>query len=215
VLTESPNIVVTESAYPYLVAQVGAISDMRDDWQLWCRAYVDTLTSLYESIAPFLPKTCDAILDVGSGLGGINILLNEHYGGKCHVSLLDGVNDPPEVTLHSKTFSNSNVARDFLKLNGVEDLAFIDANSAKMSAPRYYDLVVSFKSWCFHYEPSRYLDFVKECTVPGSTIIVDVRGGLKACQMGYDWQRELSAAFKRPMSIHFGGKFETMRYTVA
>lgn len=206
-------IAIPESAYPYLVAQRGALDDMKEDPDLWCSKYAETLASDYEKIEPFLPEECETVLDVGGGMGGINILLNEHYGGDLQVTLLDGVSDPPVVTKHAETFSNFDIARQFLHTNGIKRVTALHPRSV-LVAPHFFDLVISLKSWCFHYEPSRYLEFVRANVIPGKTkIILDIRGGLKGCPLGYDWYRQLTAAFKHPRTIHMGGKFETVCFT--
>jgi SAM-dependent methyltransferase len=209
----SHEIAVPDFVYPYLVQQRGALDDMKDDRALWLGKYAEMLASEFRSIEPFLPKRCDTILDIGGGMGGINILLNRHYGGGCSVSLLDGVDDLPQMTNHAETFSNFDIARNFLQLNGVERIHAIRPEAPR--APHFYDLVISLKSWCFHYPPSRYIDFVKSCSIKGQTqIIVDVRGGAKGNPgIAFAYQRELSKAFSSPMRVHWGIKFETMSYT--
>jgi hypothetical protein len=202
---------IPEEAYPYLVAQRGALDDMKDDAGLWCRRYAETLQSDFDCIERFLPERCDAVLDVGGGMGGINILLNAHYGGNLIVALLDGADDPPSVTKHAETFSNYRVARNFLQINGVENTMAI--STARPFAPNFFDLVISLKSWCFHYEPAKYLDFVKGCSIAGKTrIILDVRGGLKGCPLGRSWEMELQDALSMPRIVHTGPKHTTMAF---
>lgn len=208
---ESLNI--TRNAYPYLVAQRGALDDMKGDPLTWIAKYIDVVFSEFRKIEPYLPKRCDSILDVGSGLGGIDALLNEHYGGDCQVTLLDGVADPPEVTQHNRTFNDMAVAAEFLVMNGVQRFDFIDANDPKACAIRKYDLIVSFKSWCFHIEPERYLDLVLSACVPQHTqLIVDLRGGRvgREEERSYHWERTLRSAFTYRTMIHYGIKFETL-----
>jgi SAM-dependent methyltransferase len=151
------SLAISRDAYPYLVVQRGALDDMKGDAGTWIAKYIDVVCSEFRSIEPYLPEECESILDVGSGLGGIDALLNEHYGGNCQVTLLDGVRDPPQVTTHNQTFNDMAVAKDFLAANGVGRFDFIDANDDHRLAPRRYDLIVSFKSWCFHIEPERHL----------------------------------------------------------
>src|SRR6266403_1531506 len=108
-------------------------------------------------LEPYLPLRCSSILDVGSGLGGIDALLNRHYGGDCSITLLDGVNDVARLDNHATTFNSMAVARCFLAMNGVQYFDFIDASAPERASPRKVDLIVSFRSWCFHFEPATYL----------------------------------------------------------
>lgn len=215
---ESLNI--STDAFPYLVLQRGALDDMKGDPQTWCGKYIDVLCQEFAHMEGLLPEKCSAILDVGSGLGGIDAMLNDHYGGECQVTLLDGVNDPPLVSSHSVTFNNMRVAKHFLALNGVKHFDFIDANDPNRKALRKYDLIVSFKSWCFHIEPQRHLDLVLSACEPGHTmLIVDIRGGRRAnlfddaaAKRRYDTMRLLSTHFKHLGMVWYGEKFETHRY---
>lgn len=212
---ESLNI--SREAYPYLVLQRGALDDMKGDPGTWCAKYIDVLYSEFRSIEPYLPVACESILDVGSGLGGIDALLNEHYGGDCQVTLLDGVDDPPDLSRHNVTFNSMQTAKEFLLLNGVSHFDFVDANDVNARVVRQYDLIVSFKSWCFHIEPERYLALVlSACTPQHTQLIVDVRGGRRArlgsdveVDQHYRYMRALSDAFQHRSMIHYGIKFET------
>jgi hypothetical protein len=208
---ESLNI--SRDAYPYLVAQRGALDDMKGDPVTWCAKYIDVLCSEFRCVEPFLPLRCRSILDIGSGLGGIDVLLNEHYGGDCQVTLFDGVRDLPEVTLHSSTFNSMEVAKHFLLVNGVSHFDFLDANDPKTEVSRRYDLIVSFKSWCFHIEVDRYLPLVRSACDAGTRLIVDIRGGRHAddaaAQWRYDTMRGLTTHFRHLGMVHYGIKFET------
>ena len=122
---------IPEEALPYLVAQRGAIDDMKGDMGLWCTKYAETLQSDFDCIEPYLPKRCDTLLDIGGGMSGISILLNAYYGGNLVVALLDGLDDPPAVTRHAETFSNYEVARNFLRINGVENTMAVNQRKAR------------------------------------------------------------------------------------
>jgi SAM-dependent methyltransferase len=214
-MSERLGIHVPGEAYPYLQMQRGAISDMRDDQAAWLQLYADALYSEFDCIEPYLPPACDAILDIGSGLGGIDVLLTRHFGNQCEVTLLDGLRDAPFVQSHDQTFNDMTVARHFLEVNGVNRVHCLDAGGV-LVAPSFFDLVVSFKAWCFHIEPLRYINFVRRYSIPGHTrIIVDMRGG-SAWQRGNDpddrpheWMRAMSGAFRHVCMVHYGAKFET------
>lgn len=196
-------LVITEAAYPYLVAQRGALDDMRADPQLWSSRYADVINAEYVRMRDHLPNHCDRILDVGSGLGGIDILLNRHFGGDATVILLDGVDDPPEVTLHRETFNSMSVAQEFLAINGVTRFAYIDANNAHRRISGAVDLIVSCKSWCFHYAPSKYIDLVKSACHSDTRIFIDLRYGK------LQWRDELEKEFSFEKHIYGGLKFDT------
>lgn len=205
-LNRDEGLKVPLEAYPFLQLQRGAISDFAaNDPAIWLQHYTNSLYSEFDSIEPYLPKDCRAILDVGSGLGGINALLNQHYGGECLVTLLDGVADRPVVDAHSRTFNDMQVAKRFLASNGVQYFDFIDAGAPEYAVARKVDLIVSFRSWCFHFEPSLYLPLVRRCSVARHTkLIVDVRRNKP------EWEDELRMAFQFIDVIYQGGKFSTL-----
>jgi SAM-dependent methyltransferase len=211
-MAEEMTLLVTARAYPYLVAQRGALDDMSGDPATWVKKYGEVLASEFSSMLPYLPPAVDSILDVGSGMGGIDALLNEFYGGDCAVTLLDGIADPPEVSQHTSTFNHMEIAREFLAANGVAKVTTIDANDTYSFAPRLYDLIISVKAWCFHIPVERYLKLVIEACIPGhTTLIVDLRGGRlgRDDPRSYEAMRTLTAHFRHRAMIHYGVKFET------
>lgn len=157
---------------------------------------------------PVLPKSCGALLDIGSGLGGIDILLNDWYGHIPNIMLIDGADDAPVVKTHNQTFNSHAVSESFLTLNRVpwESLLFCAPESRWPSRP--YDLIISLNSWCFHYAPEVYLDRVLERCHPATRIIVDVR------RHKSEWHRHLRYAFKEGPTIIEGRKFQRKVFTL-
>lgn len=151
------EVKVSDAAFEYLRLQKGSLDRFASNRKLWEKAYRDDLAATYNECRPYLPAQCWAVFDIGSGLGGIDVLLSRHYGGDPFVYLLDGVDDPPEMRLHRETFSNKSVALEFLSSNGIarDHIHYYGPDAETLAAP--YDLVVSFGSWCFHYPPDVYL----------------------------------------------------------
>lgn len=173
------SLTVEDQHFEYLRLQKGRLDKLAGNRAAWHRAYEADLRQCYEQIAPHLPPACWAVLDIGSGLGGIDVLIRRHYeaaGGGCYVHLLDGESDPPAVRLHRETFNDMAVARDFQKRNGLKAERFGYFTPKTEWVPRPYDLVVSFGSWCFHYAPAVYLPLLRG-TQPGAVLIVDLRVG--------------------------------------
>lgn len=204
------RLAIPPDAIPYLVKQRGAISDMRADTMAWLDAYADTLQSELRSIDSYLPDDCQSILDVGGGMGGIDILLSEEFSFQPDVTLLDGIGDPPEMTVHRRHFSNFQIACGFLCANGVPrpKIHSLDPDNLPPRPPRYYDLVISFKSWCFHYPPGEYLDFIAAGCIAGETkIIVDVRREKRD-----EYLAALLEEWYLRATIYEGQKFQTLLF---
>jgi hypothetical protein len=182
---------IEDEAFAYLKLQRGSISGVSDR-AAWERAYHTSIFEDYEGLRPFLPRICDCLLDVGSGLGGIDAVLAAHFGDPI-VMCLDGEDDSPVMVRHAKTFNDMDVARRFLTANGVH--TFRPITPALLEPPRPCDLVLSLGSWCFHYTPDAYLEYVRECVHSKSRVIVDVRTTKP------EWLARLLKAFPRQIGV--------------
>lgn len=173
----APHIVVEDAHFEYLRLQKGKLHDLIGDRSKWLAAYEADLVNTYQEIREHLPQICWGMLDIGSGLGGIDALIYRHYGDHPYVNLLDGEDDPPEMKLHRETFNSMRVARDFLIKNGVRSDRFGYLTTRAEFVVKPYDVVMSFGSWCFHYEPNVYLPLLLSGggLHSDSRIIVDVR----------------------------------------
>jgi hypothetical protein len=187
------DLTISDEAFAYLRLQRGAISDLSNDRKAWETAYRRSLLGDFATMQKWLPERCGAIMDVGSGLGGINILLARHYDPSPEIWLLDGDGDKPSVSAHDHTFNDMVVATKFLMDNNLSMTGFFRANKDMPSLygalPPRIDLLVSLQAWCFHFPPSAYLDFIRPGLNPGATLILDVRKDKT------DWREELRDAF--------------------
>jgi SAM-dependent methyltransferase len=138
----------------------------------WKKAYEDSITQVYVSVVDSLPAKVGVVLDVGSGLGGINIPLCADHPGLL-VCTLDGLDNPPEVASHHQPFNNAALTQDFLRSNGVKNHKHYPAGAQKFDEK--FDLVWSFAAWGFHIYPGDYLDQVKEALAPKAVVVLDVR----------------------------------------
>lgn len=202
----SGPLIVESGHLEYLALQKGKISDLATDLPAWTAAYNALIERDFRAIEPWIPKLCRSILDIGGGLGAIDVLLVRKYGITCEVCILDGESDPPVMNLHRTTFNDMRVTADFLKKNGVEHFSYYVPD--KLENPRPFDLIISLGSWCFHYAPETYLDFVRSCCRAGTTLIVDVRKGKP------EWSRALEKIFRLRAVLHLRPKFDRMVFQV-
>lgn len=199
------DIKIEDYHFDYLEIQVGEIQHFAADKRVWYTAYRESLRRRYESIKNHLPIECESILDIGSGLGGIDVVLSQHYDGVPEVCLMDGLDDAPRVRAHSQTFNNMSIAMDFQRVNGVKKVTFMEALAYSKTTSlkaRKFDLIVSFQSYCFHYEPALYLAFVRACCHDDTVLIFDVR------KEKSQWHKTLLENFERIAIVHEGKKFE-------
>lgn len=197
------TLAIPDDALPYLQIQRGAIANLQSDRNAWTEAYLKSLEFDFAVIKPSLPASADRILDIGSGMAGIDILLAKHFR-QPEVWLLDGDDDHPVMVRHAQTFNDMGVARRFLTVNGV--FSIVTMSPALELAPAPCDLIISLQSWCFHYNPETYLDYVRASTRPGTVLILDVRSDYRT------WRNALRAAFREVDVIYVGRKFERVLF---
>lgn len=201
---------ISDAAFAYLKEQSGAISDLANDRAAWDAAYAKHVTAIYHSMIPYLPARARNILDIGSGLGGIDALLHAHYEGEPKIALVDGMIDAPVMNKHAETFSSMAAASKFLTANGVplDHFSYYDPAHIRgeghpaMGHP--FDLIISCASYCFHYNPETYLEFVARCCHPETVLIFDVRREYRT------WHYVLEERFARVAIAYEGKKFQRM-----
>lgn len=206
------NFTIEPAAFPYLRVQKGRIWDLGAG--AWPRAYREHLLATYDSVQAHLPPTCVSILDVGSGLGGIDVLFSRHY--KIHtpylppprVHLLDGLDDPPVMHLHRQTFNHMGVAREFLAANGLDVEHFHGYGTDAETPLQRYDLICSFGAWCFHLGPELYLRFVRAACHPETILVLEVRAQKDM------WRAQLEHFFVEIACVHAAPKFNRIVYGV-
>lgn len=147
------------------------------------RAFNLDMAREYEEIRPHLPRRAVAILDIGCGVGGIDVLLHRHYGTP-RLYLVDRTQTSDRVYYGFETrgaFYNSlEATRRLLLTNGVPEpaLRFREVgDECRLDIPEAVDLVISLISWGFHYPVTVYADQVRALLRPGGRVILDVRKG--------------------------------------
>lgn len=201
------SISVSDEQFEYLRLQKGSLFELSHDRERWQAAYEQELRQTYEGLRPHLPEPCWGVLDIGSGLGGIDVLLTRHYRpDPPYIHLLDGEEDAPRMKLHRQTFNSMKVARAFLISNGVRSDRISYFTTATEVLPRPYDLVLSLGSWCFHYAPETYLPLLLSGggLHMDSVLIMDVRNGKR------EYTEQIAQALERTAVIK-----ETAKYTRA
>lgn len=210
---------IPPEALPYLIVQKGQLDKLKGNLTQWEGAYNLSIWNTFHCIKPFLPEGKNiSILDIGSGMGGIDAVLNWHYGGNCSINLLDGALDLPIVDRHNQTFNDMNIARNFLFQNGVKIFNYItpgEVATKKIAgniqeyerfSQQRFDLVISFGAWCFHFPPGMYIDFVKSVIKPGTVLILDGRNDKMS------WLYELIDAFGPGEIVRISKKFTKYQF---
>jgi len=135
-----------------------------------------------ELIKNYLPKKAENIMDIGCGLGIINIFLDKIYNNQSNFFLLDknridnvikygfssdyeSYNDLKETR---NLLINNDIRPSSINTFDVEKDFIIDAK---------IDLVISLKSMCYHYPIDQYLRLFQTCCNENTSFIFDVSEG--------------------------------------
>lgn len=167
------------STFPYLADRIEVLFLAKR----FASCYTSDMMQEYSSIKEHLPKNCRRVLDIGCGISGIDIFINEHYkGDDVQFFLLDKsvVEKKIYYGFHERgEFYNSlAAAKKTLLLNGVHDeqINLVEVNETNdINIEGQVDLVISLRSWGFHYPVPVYLDRVHELLSKDGILILDVR----------------------------------------
>lgn len=161
----------------------------RDFQRTFIDSYMRATLNFFHAIKPHIQADCRRVLDIGCGIGLLDLLIYRNAAGeKPALYLFDKPVDSPAISPSSIaptgfndqyvfTASLAQSAR-FLSLNGVADddinLCEVGVWNIRDGAP--YDLVFSRKSWGFHYPLPEYLEEVVSSLADKGIVITDVRG---------------------------------------
>lgn len=142
------------------------------------KQYGEEIARTYETFCKYLPKHVDDILDVGSGMAGIDVYLGKCYpNARLHLLDKQGISEDINSGFkpHAEDFSHYNdfnLALNLLRENGVEnEIIFQDLLTSPEIPNITFGVVVSLLSWGFHYPISTY---TPRCD---GIMVVDVRRG--------------------------------------
>lgn len=168
---------------PLLRAQRTLLHEVNDTALV--STYEATLRKTFAAMKPALPAKLTRILDIGSGLGGINVLLSAHYGHAVEIWALDGsgmTEGPLYGYSHDERFyADLDTTAAFLADNGVpaENVKTVDILT-ELFPKGPFGLIFSLASWGFHYPIQTYARRVAAALAAGGTLIVEIRKGTPA-----------------------------------
>ena len=167
----------------------------------------------FDAIRPFLPSTASAILDIGSGVGGVDVFLGEYYKNEVDIYLLDKTAVDRRVFYKFESrgsfYNDMSLAQELLVQNGMprERIHLQEAtDDNRILFEARFDVVLSLISWGFHYPVGTYLPAVYSALKPGGVLLLDVRAGT-------DGEKEIERVFGNCEIISRRGKIVKIRAT--
>ena len=141
------------------------------------RDFVIDLKNEFKQMVEFLPVDCDSIIDIGCGVAGIDIFLNQYYG-KVLFFLIDRNENPDKKTygFSDKTsFYNSfDAIKELLTKNNVSDFVIVEPDK-RDSIPKEIDVIISLLACGFHFHINNYLEFILKRLKNDGVLILDIR----------------------------------------
>lgn len=146
--------------------------------------YFQDMDRTFEGLRDYLPSKADNILDIGCGMGGIDLFLYNHFGPGINIFLLDSHKTDLDINIgfhqdaDSFSFYNDfDLSRLYLSENGVLESSIhtVNIEADQFPSDRKFDVIISLLSWGFHYPLATYLEAVKATLSDDSSLIVDIR----------------------------------------
>jgi hypothetical protein len=135
-----------------------------------------------EAIKDYLPKNVENIMDIGCGLGIINIYLNQIYNNQPNFFLLDKNRIDKEIkygfSLDYESYNDLSQTKNLLLNNHISSNCIQTFDVEKqIRINSKIDLVISLKSMGYHYPLDQYLKLFSTCCDENTSFIFDVSEG--------------------------------------
>lgn len=202
------GICINERPLRYLMHQQGQFWDLKDKKDEWYRAYANELQKTVMQITRCTPRPPRTVLDIGCGLGVVDMLLMRSYNTQC--VLIDGEDGDGVAHKYDQPYGSRAVVSEFMADNEIDPSLWQYHNPEQLDEDRafpVFEAVFSFRSYCFHYAPETYLAFVQKHVAHGSTLILDVRRNDR-------WRERLNAIWSDNHVLESYEKVDRICYNV-
>jgi len=134
----------------------------------------------FNNIIKYIPKNIKNVMDIGCGLGLINIFINEHFKKIQKFHLLDKNKIDSKIKYgFSKDYESYNqllLTKKILINNGIhkKKINLIDVNKKFSFEEESVDLVISLVSMGYHYPISEYINLLRKISTNDTIFIFDL-----------------------------------------
>ena len=174
---------------------------------LYLKSCEQDLKSMVKALPKKEPGEDIRILDIGAGLGGVDVLLYHHYKSLGVNALLYALDKNEVVDNIKYGYSNKpsfyndlQTTKEFWGLNGVPfgNCCF----STEFPKNKKFDLIISLISCGFHYPILEYISYIRESITSKTMIVLDIRklsGQFDTLHNTFDWVNclQINKKYKR------------------
>ena len=140
------------------------------------KSYFDLMEKEFLLLKKYL-KNNDKILSIGSGIGGLEILINKNLNS--HITFIEKNYISKKIKYgwdkkNQEAYNNLNLLKKFLLDNDIkkDKFAIFDFDKNKLPDTKF-DLIVSLYSLDYHYEFELYKDYLNKVMKPETILIFD------------------------------------------
>ena len=140
------------------------------------KSYLDLMEKEFLLIKKY-SKNNDKILSIGSGIGGLEILMSKKLDS--HVTFIEKNYISKKIKygwdkMNLEAYNNLNLLKNFVLDNGIKKnkFAIYDFDQDKLPDTKF-DLIVSLYSLDYHYEFELYKDYLNKVMKPETILIFD------------------------------------------
>ena len=132
-----------------------------------------------ETFKAFLPDSAENVMDIGCGLGIINIYLNKFFNKKSNFFLLDKSRIDKKINYgfssNYESYNDLNETKNILLENEVDSgsIYLFDVEK-KFQINKKMNLVISLKSMGYHYPINTYIELFRNCCTKDTVFIYDI-----------------------------------------
>ena len=133
----------------------------------------------FETFKKYLPNSVENIMDIGCGLGIINIYLNEFFEKKPVFFLLDKNKVDRKITYgfssNYESYNDLNETKNILLDNNIDtSCMYLFDVEKQFVITKKMDLVISLKSMGYHYPINTYIELLRNCCTKDTVFIFDI-----------------------------------------
>ncbi len=134
----------------------------------------------FDVIKQYLPRSASTIMDIGCGIGLIDIFLNNYYEKIKNFYLLDKNHIDRKIVYgfseNYESYNKFDITKNFLINNGINEnkLKLINVDRQFEIKENSIDLCLSLVSMGYHYPIKQYIDLLKNISKEKTVFIFDI-----------------------------------------